>query len=132
MFDWLTYKILAWIAAALGIAVLTLSVALWAQGVRVGKAQNDRDKAKNNLVMALQTIESQQTALKECSDRTDALKAEGEKRQAEANKAVATARADAGRYQQEAKRLRALSVVPTPSGAGCREAVAEARKGLRK
>lgn len=131
MLNWLTYKVLAYIAAALAVAVIGLSVALWASGVRVGKAQNDRDKARNQVTLALQTIDEQKRVLQECSDRTDALVAEGKKRQADADKAVATARAEAGRYQQEAKRLRALSASPTPSGADCRQALREIRSQPR-
>lgn len=128
MLNWLTYRILAYVAAALAVAVLGLSVALWAQGVRVGKAQNARDAAELRVTEALTTIKGQVALLKECDTATKKLEAEGKERQANADKAVTAARAEAGRYQQEAKRLRALSGSPTPSGADCRTALREIRQ----
>ena len=128
MLSWLTFPVLRWIAAGMAAVIVALSVALWAQGVRVGKAQNSRDKAWNEVAKAQETIKGQVRLLAECDAATKALDVEGRKRQAEADKALAVARSDAGRYQQEAKRLRGLQRVPTPSGADCRQAVREIRK----
>jgi hypothetical protein len=128
MLSLLTYRVLAWISVGLGAIIVGLSIALWAQGVRIGKAQNDRDKAWNEVAKAKETIKGQVALLGQCDAATKALDVEGRKRQAEADKAVAKARSDAGRYQQEAKRLRGLQATPTPSGADCRQAVREIRK----
>jgi hypothetical protein len=128
MFAWLTQKVLAYIAGGLAIVAVGLAVALWAQGVQLGHMENERDKARNGLISAQATIRGQVRLLAECDAATKALDAEGRKRQAEADKAVAKARSDAGRYQQEAKRLRGLQTAPTPPGAGCAQALREIRK----
>lgn len=48
MLSWLTYRILAYVAGGLGVAVIGLSVALWAQGIRsdAALAKKDRDHAQ--------------------------------------------------------------------------------------
>ena len=127
MLKWLTFPVLRWIAIGMGAVIVALSVALWAQGVRVGKAHNSRDKAWNEVAKAKETIKGQIALLSQCDAATKALEVEGKKRQAEADKAVATARAEAGRYQQESKRLRSLQARPSPSGADCRQALREIR-----
>jgi hypothetical protein len=128
MLSWLTFPVLRWIAAGMAAVIVALSVALWAQGVRVGKAQNSRDKAWNEVAKAQETIKGQVRLLAECDAATKALDVEGRKRQAEADKALATARSEAGRYQQEAKRLRSLQARPSPQGADCRTALKEIRQ----
>lgn len=131
MLNWLTYKVLAYIAASLGVVIIGLSVALWAQGVRVGKAQNERDAAVNRVTQALQTIDGQKKVLQECSDRTQALKVESDKKVAAADQAVLQARKDAAKYQQANQKRSAALLAPTPQGAGCAQAIAEARRDLR-
>ena len=128
MFDWLTFKVLGWISAALGVAVLTLGAFLWAANVRIDQVALQRDKARDEVAKAKDTIKGQIELLRQCDAATKALDAEGRKRQAEAEKAVAVARSEAGRYQQEVKRLRGLQGTPTPSGADCRQALREIRK----
>ncbi len=126
--SWLTAKVLAWLSAGLGAVIIGLLLALWAQGVQLGHMENERDKARNQLTEAKTTIKGQVALLGQCDAATKALDAEGRKRQAEADKALAVARSEAVRYQQEAKRLRGLQGVPTPSGADCRQAVKEIRR----
>jgi hypothetical protein len=131
MLNLLTYRVLAWISVGLGAVIVALSIALWAQGVQLGRMENQRDKAQQQVAQAQTTIKGQVALLGQCDAATKALDVEGRKRQAEAEKAVAKARSEAGRYQQEAKRLRGLQRVPTPSGADCRQAVREIRNQSR-
>ena len=126
--SWLTAKVLSWIAGTLGVVVIGMGVALWAQNVKVGKAENSRDKAWNEVTKAKETIKGQIALLSQCDAATKALEVEGKKRQAKADEALAKARAEAGRYQQEVTRLRTLAGRPTPSGADCRQALREIRK----
>jgi hypothetical protein len=128
MLSLLTYRVLAWISVVLGAVIVGLSIALWAQGVQLGHMENERDSAVIKLGEATKTIKGQVALLGQCDAATKALDVEGRKRQAEADKAVAKARTEAGRYQQEAKRLRGLQTVPSPSGADCRQAVREIRR----
>jgi hypothetical protein len=124
----ISIKLAAWVAAGMGAVIVTLSVLLWAAGVRIDDVKNQVVAEKNKVAAAQQTIKGQTALLAQCDAATKALDAEGRKRQAEAEKALATARSEAGRYQQEAKRLRGLQGVPTPSGADCRQALREIRR----
>lgn len=112
--------------------ILGMGVKIWVQGVQVDKARNDRDRAQTALVKATDTIKAQQATLQECSDRTDALKAEGDKRAAQAAQELARAQQEASKYQGAIKRLEALKAGPVPSGAKCEAAIQAIRKELRK
>jgi len=132
MLGFFTTKVMAYICAALGIAVLAMGGLLWAAGVRIDDVKNDRDKARNQVVEALKTIKGQEVALKECSDKTLALKAESDKKAAAADQALARARQEASRYQQANQKRDAALKAPTPAGAGCSQAIATLRPGLGK
>jgi len=132
MLGFFTTKVMAYICAGLGIVIVSLSVALWAQDVRLGKAQNDRDKAQNDVAKALVTIKGQIALLTECDQATKALKTESDKRVAAADQALAKAQAEARRYQQANQKRDAALKAPTPPGVGCAEAVARNRKDLQK
>jgi hypothetical protein len=129
---WLTAKVLAWIAGVLGVAVLGLGAVLWAQGVQVGHLENQRDAANLKLGEAKKTIKGQIALLTECDRATNALKTESDKKVAAADQALAAARKEATRYQQANRQRDAALKAPTPSGAGCSQAIATIRPELRK
>lgn len=116
----------------IALAFVGLGTAYIVRGANLKETKADLHEARADLESAKRTIAGQQAVLKECSDRTDALKAEGDKRVAAANEAVARAQQEAGKYQQAFKRLDALRAAPTPSGASCQQAVAAIRRELRK
>jgi len=126
--SWLTAKVLAWVAGVLGALVIGMGVVIWAQGVRVAKAQNERDKAWNEVAKAKETIKGQVNLLAQCDAATKALDVEWRKRQATADENLAKARAEAAKYKPSHDKLQSLLRAPTPSGADCRKAIAEIRK----
>ena len=137
MFSFLSIK--TWLAVGVAAAFLALGGAWYVRGIQLKDAKADIKILEADVEAAKVTIAAQQSALKECSDRTDALKAEGVKRQAAADEALLRAQAEARRYQESNKRLGALLKAPTPSvagagagTAGCSQALQELRKELRK
>ena len=140
MFSFLSIKM--WLAVGVAAAFLALGGAWWVRGVQLKDARADIKSLEADVEAAKVTIAAQQSALKECSDRTDALKVEGVKRQAAADQALLQAQQEAQRYQESNKRLGALLKAPTPSVAGaaagavtvagCSQAMQELRKELRK
>lgn len=129
---WLTAKVLAWIAGVLGVAVLGLGAVLWAQGVQVGHLKNERDKANIKVDEAQKTIKGQIALLTECDRATHALKTESDKKVAAADLALARAQAEARKYQLANQKRAKLLSDPTPSGAGCSQAIATLRPELGK
>lgn len=127
MFSFLSIKM--WLAVGVAAAFLALGGAWWVRGVQLKDARADIKTLEADVETAKKTIAAQQSALKVCSDQTDALKAEGDKRQAAADEALSRAQLEARRHQETNKRLEALRVAPTPSGADCRTALKEIRKG---
>ena len=128
-----------YIVAGLGVVIVLMGAALAWQDGKLSKVEAALTVANGQLDLAKITIKGQKDALKECSDRTDALKAEGVKRQAAADQALLQAQQEAQRYQESNKRLGALLKAPTPSvagagagTAGCSQALQELRKELRK
>ena len=121
-----------YIAAGLTVIIIAMGGWIWAQGVQVGKARNDRDRSQNELARARVVIAEFQAAAKECSDRTRALMDESDKKAAAADEALARLRRESDRYKESDKRLALLVGRPTPSGAGCTQAIAAVRKELRK
>ena len=139
MLEWLTFRALGYIAGGLAALSLGLALALWFQGVEIGYLENERDKAKNELAAARvqledarKTIEGYRLAVDQCNAATAKLKAVSEEKAVKAANEVAKAREEARRYQNATKQRAALLAGPTPSGAGCREAVAEVRRDLQK
>ena len=132
MIGFFTVRVMAYICAGLGIVIVGLGIALWAQDVRLGKAQNDRDKAQNDVAKALVTIKGQTDALDTCDKQTKALKTESDKKAAAADQALARAQAEARKYQEANKRRAVLLAGPTPTGAGCSQALTVLRSELRK
>jgi len=132
MLSFFTVRVMAYICAGLGIAIVVLLAVLWAAGVRIDAVKLERDRAKDQLVAAQRTIKGQEIALKECSDRTDALRAEGVKRQVAADQALLRAQQEARKYQVANQKRAALLSGPTPSGAGCSQALSAIRRDLRK
>ena len=129
---WLTAKVLAWTSATLFALVVGLSLAYWAQGVQLEHVENQREKARNNLLKADDTIKAQKQTLQECSDRTDALKAESDRKLAAGAQELARAQQESAKYQGAIKRLEALRAGPVPSGAKCEQAIEAIRRELRK
>lgn len=132
MFAFLTYRVLAWIAAGLAVTVLSLTAVLWAAGVRIDAVKVERDRARDQVKAALFTIDGQKRTLQECSDRTDALKADSDKRAAQAAQELARAQKEASKYQAATKRIEALRLAPSPTGAKCEVALQAIRRELRK
>ena len=120
MFSWLTYRVLAYVAGGLALLAVGLAFALWAQGVRVGHLENERDKALNDLAVAMGAIKGYQNAVKQCNEATAKLKTVSDEKAAAADQALARAQQEARRYQEASKRRAALLRAPTPPGAGCR------------
>lgn len=138
MLSLLTYRVLAYAAGGLAVLAAGLAFALWVQGVQIGHLENERDKAqqesarlRGQVEEARKAIEGYRLAVDTCNAATAKLKAVSEEKAARASKEVAKAREEARRYQNASKQRAALLAGPTPSGAGCREAVAEVRKGLK-
>ncbi len=123
---------LPYIAGAVAIALTGLLTAYIVRGAKLTEAKADLRSAQQDLDSALRTIAGQKQVLQECSDRTDQLKAEGDKRVAAANEALARAQQEAARYQAAMKRIDALRAAPSPSGASCQQAVQALRRELRK
>jgi len=117
---------------ALAVATAGLGLAYILRGAQLTDARADLTVLEADLELARRTIASQIAALKECSDKTLALKTESDKKAAATDVALAAARKDAARYQQANQRLSALTVAPTPSGAGCSQALGAIRRELRK
>ncbi len=132
MLDFLSIKVWMWIAGLVGAAFLATTGGWYIRGIQLKDAKADIRTLEGNLASALQTIAGQKQVLQVCSDRTDQLKAEGDKRVAAANEALARAQQEAARYQQAFRRLDALRAAPTPSGASCQQAVQALRRELRK
>lgn len=130
--SWVIGPALPYIAGAVAIALTGLLTAYIVRGAKLTEAKADLRSAQQDLNAALRTIAGQKQVLQVCSDRTDQLKAEGDKRVAAANEALARAQQEAARYQQAFKRLDALRAAPSPQGASCQQAVQAIRRELRK
>lgn len=127
-----TTKVMAYICAGLGVAVVAMGALLWAAGVRIDDVKNQRDEAKIQLVAAHKSIKEHKDAAKLCSDKTTEHEAESKKKLAAADEALLQAQQEARRYVDANKRRATLLAAPTPSGAGCSHALQELRKELRK
>ena len=132
MLDFLSIKVWMWIAGLVGAAFLATAGGWYVRGIQLKDAKADIRTLEGNLASALRTIDGQKRVLQVCSDRTDALKAEGDKNRAEAEQELARLRKVAEKYQASDRRLAALTQAPTPSGASCSTALSAIRKELRK
>lgn len=131
MLSWLTYKILAYVAGGLALLAAGLAVALWAQGVQVGRLENQRDKAQNEVAQARVSIKGFQDAVKQCNEGVAKLKADSVQKQAESDQNLARVRAETKKHQPANQRRAAILASPTPKGATCATALTEIRKELR-
>jgi hypothetical protein len=123
---------LKYVVAALAVVVaLQWGVLAWQDG-RLSKAKAALTIAEGKLEQALKTIAGQKDVLQRCSDATDALKAEGVKRQVAADQALLQAQQEARRYVDGHRRLTKLLADPSPPGARCTQAIGAIRKELRK
>lgn len=132
MLNVLSIKVWMWIAGLVGAAFLATAGGWYVRGIQLKDARADIKTLEGNLASALRTIDGQKRVLQVCSDRTDALKAAGDAKAAEAAQELARLRKLAERYQASDRRLAALTQAPTPSGAGCQQAIAAVRRELRK
>jgi len=117
---------------ALAVATAGLGLAYVLRGAQLTDARADLKVLEADMEIARRTIASQIAALKECSDKTLALKTESDKKVAAADQARLQAQAEARRHEQANKKRAKLLSDPTPSGAGCREALVGLRGELRK
>ncbi len=132
MLDFLSIKVWMWIAGVVGAAFLATAGGWYVRGIQLKDAKADIRTLESDLASALRTINSQKQVLQVCSDRTDALKAEGDKRAAAADQELLRLRKLAERYQASDRRLAVLTASPSPPGAKCTEAIAAIRRELRK
>lgn len=132
MINFASLKFWWWIAGILAISFGALGAAYIVRGASLKETKVDLQLAVADLNSAKRTIAGQQAVLKECSDRTDALKADGDRRRSEADQELARLRKLAERYQASDRRLALLTAGPTPAGAKCEQAVAAIRRELRK
>ncbi len=132
MLDFLSIKVWMWIAGLVSAAFLATAGGWYVRGIQLKDAKANIMTLESDLASALRTINGQKQVLQVCSDRTDTLKAEGDKRMAAADQELLRLRKLAERYQSSDRRLAVLTANPSPPGASCISALAAIRKELRK
>lgn len=130
--SWLTGRAALYVAGGLLAAVAALAVALYLQGAALDRCRAKRAEQQVTIDAQARSIEGHRKVIAEQTASIAGLQAEGDRRQAEAAAALAKARASADKERGRRATLEAALRSPVPAGAGCDQAVATVRKGLKR
>ena len=128
MIDFLTVKVWLWIACGLLLLNVWQAVFMALKDAALTEAHAALTVAKSERDQARTLAGSWQSSAAVCSEHTARLETEGAANKAQALQAIAKAHAEAAKYRPAFLRIEALKAAPTPSGAGCTQAIKELRK----
>lgn len=132
MINILSVKLWWYVAGALALACIAMLTAYTLRGSQLERARIDNKLLQTELTLMQRTVDGYKSAVQQCNEGTEKLRLMSAEKAAAADQALLRARAESIRHQESNRRLAKLTAGPTPSGAGCGQAIQAIRAELRK